>query len=59
MTKVTLTLTPAQFDCLRRAVDEYEANLQYIVKDTSTDPKTRQEARQEAVLTQDLKRALS
>jgi hypothetical protein len=49
--QVNLKLTPSEFDLIRRALKQHESNQSFIMKDTSTDPKLRHEARTELTLT--------
>jgi hypothetical protein len=57
--KVTLILSPSEFDVIRRAVDMHESNQNSIARDSNTDAKLRQEARVELSLTVGLKAKLN
>jgi len=59
MTKITISLTPAQFDALRKAVEFAKSNAESVAKDSSTDVKLRSEARTEAVLLGDVLMSLN
>lgn len=47
--KITVTMTPREFDLTREAITDAHNNALFIAQDRSTDPAMRQAGRQRAV----------
>ena len=47
---ITLKLTPAEFDLLRRGMEFYRSNEDYFSKEPGTDIKIRHQSKREAAL---------